>query len=228
MDLDRFRKLPLLGILRGIGEEDVAPLADTVAGAGLGAIEVTMNTANAPALIRRLVAAARGRLMVGAGTVLSVRELDEALAAGATFVVMPTLVAEVVERCVARQVPVFPGALTPQEIFAAWSAGATMVKVFPAGAFGPGYFKEVKGPFRDIELLACGGVTAENMAAYFAAGAAAAAFGGSVFRAEWLAQRDFRRIGDEVGKLVAACAAAGSDPRETGASPHAPAGRSSR
>jgi len=208
MDLDRFRKLPLLGILRGIGEEVVAPLADTVAGAGLVAIEITMNTAKAPALIRRMVAASKGRLMVGAGTVLSLQDLDEALAAGATFVVMPTLVPDVVERCVAEKIPVFPGALTPQEILNAWRAGATMVKVFPAGSFGPGYFKEVKGPFRDIELLACGGVSAENMSSYFGAGASAAAFGGSVFRADWLARRDFRRIGDEVGKLVDACRAA--------------------
>jgi 2-dehydro-3-deoxyphosphogluconate aldolase/(4S)-4-hydroxy-2-oxoglutarate aldolase len=208
MDLDRFRKLPLLGILRGIREEDVTPLADAVAATGLAAIEITMNTPNAPALIRRLVAESKGRLMVGAGTVLSLHDLDEALAAGATFIVMPTLVADVVERCVARKIPVFPGALTPQEIFNAWQAGATMVKVFPAGSFGPGYFKEVKGPFGDIELLACGGVNAENMSSYFGAGASAAAFGGSVFRAEWLAGRDFQRIGEEVGKLVDACRAA--------------------
>ena len=207
MDLDRFRTLPLLGILRGIGAEDVAPLADVVADAGLPALEITMNTADAPALIRRLVAVTRGRVMVGAGTVLSVAALDAALAAGATFIVMPTLAADVVAHCRAAGVPCFPGALTPQEIFAAWTAGAAMVKVFPAGCFGPAYFKEVKGPFRDIELLACGGVDADNMGAYFAAGASAVAFGASVFRADWLRAGEYARIGEHVGRLVQACRA---------------------
>ncbi len=212
MDLDRFRTLPLLGILRGIGSDDVVPLAEAVAAAGLEAIEITMNTPAAPALIRRMVAAARGRIAVGAGTVLSVGDLEQALDAGATFAVMPVLVREVVESCAARGVPVFPGALTPQEIFAAWQAGATMVKVFPASCFGPGYLKEIKGPFADVELLACGGVKAENTAAYFAAGASAVAFGASVFRSDWLAERRYERIGEKVGNLVRACRAARPGP----------------
>lgn len=208
MDLDRFRRLPLLGILRGISAADVPPLVEAVVAAGLEAIEITMNTAGAPALIRGMAAEARGRLMVGAGTVLDARDLDAALEAGAGFIVMPTLVAEVAERCAAAAIPVFPGALTPQEILHAWRAGAAMVKVFPASCFGPGYFREIKGPFADIELLACGGVNAGNLAAYFASGASAVAFGGSVFRADWLAERRYQRIGEEVEKLVRACRAA--------------------
>ena len=208
MDIDRFRRLPLLGILRGITAADVPPLAAAVAAAGLEAIEITMNTAGAPALIRCMAAEAKGRLMVGAGTVLGLDDLDAALGAGASFIVMPTLVPEVAERCAARGVPIFPGALTPQEIFNAWKAGATMVKVFPASCFGPGYLKEIKGPFRDIQLLACGGVNTENMATYFASGASAVAFGASVFRSDWLAERHYERIGEEVRKLVQACRAA--------------------
>jgi 2-dehydro-3-deoxyphosphogluconate aldolase/(4S)-4-hydroxy-2-oxoglutarate aldolase len=208
MDIDRFRRLPLLGILRGITAADVPPLAAAVAAAGLEAIEITMNTAGAPALIRGMAAEAKGRLMVGAGTVLGLDDLDAALGAGASFIVMPTLVPEVAERCAARGVPIFPGALTPQEIFNAWKAGATMVKVFPASCFGPGYLQEIKGPFQDIQLLACGGVNTENMATYFASGASAVAFGASVFRSDWLAERRYERIGEEVRKLVQACRAA--------------------
>ena len=208
MDIDRFRRLPLLGILRGITAAEVLPLAEAVAAAGLEAIEITMNTPGAPALIRCMAAEAKGRLMVGAGTVLGLDDLDAALDAGATFIVMPTLVPEVAERCAAGGVPIFPGALTPQEIFNAWKAGATMVKVFPASCFGPGYLKEIKGPFPDIQLLACGGVNTENMATYFASGASAVAFGASVFRSDWLAERRYERIGEEVRKLVQACRAA--------------------
>jgi len=208
MDLTRFRQLPLLGILRGIAAADADPLVETVVAGGLEAIEITMNTADAPALIRRMTRTANGRLMVGAGTVLGADDLARALDAGATFVVMPTLVSAVVERCVAAGVPMFPGALTPQEIFTAWSAGAAMVKVFPASCFGPGYFKEIKGPFRDVELLACGGVHADNVGAYFAAGASAVAFGASVFRSDWLEARRYDDIGAAVRTLVKACRAA--------------------
>lgn len=210
MDIERFRRLPLLGILRGIVAADVEPLIEVMVDAGLEAVEVTMNTSGAPALIERFRAAAGNRLMVGAGTVLDRDALAAALDAGATFIVMPILVPAVVEECAARSIPVFPGALTPQEIFTAWQAGATMVKVFPASCFGPAYFKEVKGPFADIELLAVGGVDAHNMSAYFANGASAVAFGGSVFRPAWLQEHRYDLMAAEIGSLVAACRASRS------------------
>jgi 2-dehydro-3-deoxyphosphogluconate aldolase/(4S)-4-hydroxy-2-oxoglutarate aldolase len=80
-----------------------------------------------------------------------------------------------------------------------------MVKVFPAGSFGPGYLKEVKGPFADVELLACGGVNAANLGEYFRCGASAVAFGASVFRSDWLRGRRYERIAEEIAALVAAC-----------------------
>lgn len=209
VDLARFRRLPLVGILRGIGTDDVEPLAATVIDAGLTTIEITMNTPGAPALIARLRAVAGERLMVGAGTVLDLEAYAAARGAGASFIVMPTLVPPVVERCTAECVPVFPGALTPQEIHVAWTAGATMVKVFPAGVFGPSYLREIKGPFGQIELMAVGGVTADNLGQFFSCGASAVAFGASVFRREWLAIRAYDRIGAEVRRLVDACAGSG-------------------
>jgi 2-dehydro-3-deoxyphosphogluconate aldolase/(4S)-4-hydroxy-2-oxoglutarate aldolase len=138
MQLERFRRLPLLGIVRGIGVDDVEPLTDLAIDAGLETIEITMNTAAAPALIRRLRARAGDRLTVGAGTVLDLEMLDAARAAGASFIVMPCLVPDVVERCVTYGIPVFPGGLTPQEIYRAHVAGATMVKVFPP-VLGPAF-----------------------------------------------------------------------------------------
>jgi len=204
MDLDRFRELPLLGILRGIREDEVGPVAETALAAGLSAIEITMNTDGAPALIRRLLAEARGRLMVGAGTVLTSEDLEEALDAGASFIVTPTLVEAVTKGCEERGIPVFPGALTPTEIHRAWSAGAAMVKVFPAAAFGPAYFKEIAGPFQEIELLACGGVTPENIGAFFKNGASAASFGGSIFKREWLETGAYDRVEAGLRELVGA------------------------
>ncbi len=202
MDFNGFYERPLMGILRGIRDKELAPVLETILAAGLRAIEITMNTKGAAALIKRLADLAAGRILVGAGTVLTSDDLERALDAGARFIVMPTLVEAVVSRCVARAVPVFPGALTPQEIWTAWTAGATMVKVFPSSVFGPAYFREIAGPFPDIPLLACGGVGAHNLNEYFRCGARAASFGGSVFKREWMAQGAFDRIGEAVGALV--------------------------
>jgi 2-dehydro-3-deoxyphosphogluconate aldolase/(4S)-4-hydroxy-2-oxoglutarate aldolase len=202
MDVASFKKKPILGILRGVKADCMEPLVETVISSGLEAIEITMNSASAPELIRKAKQVSLNRLTIGAGTVLSIDSLKLALESGATFIVTPVLVKDVVEYCVKSKIPVFPGALTPFEIYQAWAAGATMVKVFPAKLFGPEYFREIKGPFNDIELLACSGVTPQNMQEYFASGASAVSFGASVFKKEWLVAKDFKAIGQAVKKYI--------------------------
>ena len=203
MDIARFKKLPVMGILRGVELDVIEPLVEAITSSGLETIEITMNTKSAPELIRLAVRKSGKKLMIGAGTVLNMDSLKSALESGATFIVTPTLIKEVLEFCVNRKIPVFPGALTPQEIYNAWSAGATMVKVFPAKLFGPEYFKEIKGPFNDIELLACGGVTPGNTKEYFDNGASAISFGASVFKKEWLAKRDTKNICNSIKAYLA-------------------------
>lgn len=204
MDVARFRKKPLMGILRGVELGQIESLVDTVISSGLEAIEITMNTSNAAELIRKAVKLSSGRLMVGAGTVLNMEALKSALDSGATFIVMPVLVKDVLKYCLRNKIPAFPGALTPQEIYNAWREGATMVKVFPAKFFGPEYFREVRGPFGDIEFLACGGVAPENLQSYFKNGASAFAVGSSVFKKEWLKAKDFRSIAECIKKYLKA------------------------
>lgn len=202
MDIKQFKELPILGILRGVEADMIEPIVETAIGSGLQTIEITMNTPNAAELIKSMGRIAKGRLTIGAGTVLTMKDLRSALDAGATFIVLPTLVHDIVDYCLNNTIPVFPGALTPQEIYNAWDRGATMVKVFPAKFFGPEYFKEIKGPFQDIELLACGGVSPDNISSFFSCGASAVAFGGCVFKKEWLASQDFSRIGESVKAFV--------------------------
>lgn len=204
MDITRFKRLPILGILRGIEADVLEPLLSTIESAGLKTVEITMNTPNAAGLIRKAVALSKGGLVIGAGTVVDMKSLKASLNAGATFIVMPVLVKKVVKYCVKKKIPVFPGALTPREIYAASQAGATMVKVFPSGFFGPAYFKEIKGPFHDVQLLACGGVTPDNIASYFENGASAISFGASVFKKEWLLKKDFKSIGLSIQKFIQA------------------------
>ncbi|MFH1239458.1 MAG: bifunctional 4-hydroxy-2-oxoglutarate aldolase/2-dehydro-3-deoxy-phosphogluconate aldolase [bacterium] len=204
MDVRQFRKLPIMGILRGVQADTIEPLVETVVSAGLRTMEINMNTKGAAKIIHRAVRVAKERLIIGAGTVLDMRSLKNALDAGATFIVMPVMINEVVEYCVDNRIAVFPGALTPQEIYRAWQAGATMVKVFPSPFFGPAYLKEIKGPFQDIELMACGGIKPENIKSYFASGASAVAFGGSIFRKEWLMAGEFSHIGKAIKDLIKA------------------------
>jgi len=202
MDVNQFKQLPVLGILRGIEADQIEPLVECVVSSGLKTIEITMNTPSASELIKKMVNTSSGRLTIGAGTVLTMDDLKLALDAGATFIVMPTLIPEIVEHCLKEKIPVFPGALTPQEICNAWRAGATMVKVFPAKFFGPTYLKEIKGPFNDIELLACGGVNYDNIKAFFANGASAVAFGASIFNPEWIKAGSFDRIEESINSLI--------------------------
>jgi len=202
MNIEGFKELPIIGILRGIEESCLELLVEAVVSSGLKSIEITMNTEGATSLIKEAIRLSKGRLTVGAGTVVSMDDLKQALDSGATYVVMPTLIEPVVEYCAKANIPVFPGALTPQEIHDAWEAGATMVKVFPAKFFGPAYFKEIKGPFSEIELLACGGVNSGNISTFFENGASAVAFGGSIFKQEYLREQTFDKIKEAIESLV--------------------------
>lgn len=202
MDIKKFKKLPIMGIIRGIELEYIERLIAAVISSGLKTIEITMNTEGADRLIKKAIRFSKGRLVIGAGTVLNLDSLKLALDCGASFIVMPVLIEQVVKYCVKHKIPVFPGALTPQEIYRAWESGATMVKVFPAKFFGPQYFKEIKGPFNQLELLACAGVTAKNMKEYFACGASAVAFGAGVFRKDWIANNNFANIAASIKEFV--------------------------
>ncbi|THB66303.1 MAG: bifunctional 4-hydroxy-2-oxoglutarate aldolase/2-dehydro-3-deoxy-phosphogluconate aldolase [Gammaproteobacteria bacterium] len=195
-------KFAVVGILRGIGIEDVDPIVDASIAGGLPAIEVTMNTPGFEQILKRMKVVAAGRITVGAGTVLGEESLHKALAAGAEFIVSPVFEEHIVEYCAENQIPVFPGALTPTEIYAAWSAGATMVKLFPAKFFGTEYIKEVLAPLDKVRILACGGVSATNVSDYFSAGAMAVAFGGSIFSKSRIENGEFEKITKDISILV--------------------------
>ena len=191
-----------MGILRAKSEVEIEILVEALISSGLKTLEITMNSHDAVNLISRAKEASSGRLSLGAGTVLSVSDMEKALEAGAEFIVMPCQVPEISKYCKDKGIPVFPGAFTPQEVWNAWESGADMVKIFPSSMFGPKYFKELKGPFNNVKLMAVGGVRAENIAEYFASGASAVAFGGSVFKQELIEKGEYAAIGDTVKQYV--------------------------
>jgi 2-dehydro-3-deoxyphosphogluconate aldolase / (4S)-4-hydroxy-2-oxoglutarate aldolase len=202
MDINIFEKMPLLGILRGITDDMIQPIADISVSAGLNSIEITMNTEHAPHLIRQMKGYAGSELIVGAGTVLSMDSLNSALDAGATFIVMPCYISEIAEYCVSQGIPVFPGAITPNEVFTSWNVGATMIKLFPVRFYGPQYVLELKGPFDSVKFMACGGITPENLPLYFDAGVSAVAFGGEVYEQQLLKNKAYKSISLHLKKLV--------------------------
>jgi 2-dehydro-3-deoxyphosphogluconate aldolase/(4S)-4-hydroxy-2-oxoglutarate aldolase len=200
-----FSDVPVIGILRGIPADALEPVIDAAVDGGLTCIEITLNTPGALELIKRAADRCGPRTCVGAGTVLTAENCGQAVDAGASFIVAPNTNASVMKVCRERSVPAIPGALTPTEVQAAWEAGAFMVKVFPVSLLGgPAYIKELRGPFDATRLLACGGVTLENLDRYFSAGADGIAIGGSVFRADAVARKAFGDIREEIRRFVEA------------------------
>lgn len=173
-------QVPIVGILRGVDPAIALDAARAAARAGLTAVEVTLNS-RAPMDVIAALAAELPEVAVGAGTVMTLKDMRDAVDAGARFIVSPHFDREIVTVCVDRDIPVFPGALSPTEVWEAHSAGATMVKLFPAGVLGPAYVRALQGPLPQIDLLVTGGIDATNIAEYLAAGARAAAVGGSLF-----------------------------------------------
>lgn len=194
--------VPVVGILRGITPDFLGPLMAASYAAGLQAIEVTFNTEGAEAMVRTQRTSVPEGNWLGMGTIRNLDEAERAVAAGAMFIVTPNTDVEVIRFAKDRNIPVIAGALSPTEVYAAWSAGAAMVKVFPAGAYGPGYIRDLLGPFDQIPLVAVGGVTHDNVQAYFAAGAAAVGVGTTLFGKQALIDRSARAAGDHVQRFL--------------------------
>lgn len=158
------------------------PLARALAAGGVTAIEVTLTTPGALALIAQL-RDSEPSLLVGAGSVLSAAAAREAIAAGAQYIVSPVFDAGVLAAAHAQDRPMCPGAYTPTEILAAYSAGADVVKVFPADTLGPAFIKGVLAPMPFLPLMPTGGVTPQNVGDWISAGAVAVGLGSALVNA---------------------------------------------
>jgi len=143
-------------------------------------VEITMDSANAADVLKHFRSRVPANCLLGAGTVTTVGLAEIALDAGASFVVTPNLDQEVVQTVRSHGIPMMPGAMTPTEILEAAKAGADFVKVFPASVVGPRYFRELRGPFADIPLMASGGITLENAAEFIKFGVDVLGLGGGL------------------------------------------------
>ena len=201
-DLVQFDRQPVLGIIRGAPPDSAHGVMQACISAELQYLEFTLNSKEALSCIEEGAREFPETLCVGAGTVLSVADAERAVNAGAKFIVAPTLNEDVAAYCRERNLPYFPGALTPTEIEKAWNCGATMVKVFPANQMGPGYFSTIRGPFNEIRLMAVGGIRPDNVHSYLGAGASAVALGGSVFSSGRMKNKEFDIIQKEISDFL--------------------------
>ena len=188
-----------LAVVRAPEIPDPAALANALAKSGIRVVELTFTT---PRVLDHLLAAATSEAVVGVGTVLTADQARSAVDVGTEFLVTPGIRAGVAEVATDSGIPVIMGALTPTEVLVALDLGAAAVKIFPACAFRPGYFKDLHGPFPDIALIPSGGVNAGNAADFLARGAIAVSAGADVVPPQAVLSGDWSEIASRAASFV--------------------------
>lgn len=202
-DMGSFLHSKVIGILRGVERSFFSEIVDASFASGLLALEVTMNTTDVLAMIEDTLGKVPMGAFLGVGTVRTLDEAKSAISAGAMFLVTPNVNVTVIEYAVGQKIPVVAGALTPTEVYTAWSAGASMVKVFPCNAMGGAqYIKSLLGPFDQIPLVAVGGVTLETVTDYFKAGSIAVGVSSELFGRDALLEKNIKKLTKNVKNFM--------------------------
>ncbi len=194
---------PVIAVVRAPRIPDAAALCAALAEGGIRWVELTYTTPNVTDHLERAAAVDTG-CRLGVGTVLTAEQAKNGIAAGASFLVTPGCRPEVAEAARLADTPVVLGALTPTEVAQAVDLGAAAVKIFPAKTFGPGYFKDLRGPYPDVPLVASGGVNAANAGEFLANGALAVCAGTDVVPPETVAAGDWPEITRRARAFMAA------------------------
>jgi 2-dehydro-3-deoxyphosphogluconate aldolase/(4S)-4-hydroxy-2-oxoglutarate aldolase len=209
--IETVRAIEACGVVAVIRLKEPAKLrsvVDALGEGGVRALEVTMTVPGAIGLIEQLAPTLPKGFLLGAGTILDSETARLAILAGAQFVVGPVFRPDVVAMCHRYDVAAMPGCFTPTEILAAWEAGADIVKVFPATALGPGFFKDVRGPLPQVKLMPTGGVSLDNAGDWIAAGAVAVGVGTALLDGAAIEAGHYTVITGNARRIVANIAAA--------------------
>ena len=198
----------IIAIIRGFAPDVCLNLAEAYFRGGIRLVEVTFNqkapetwkdTAAAIGAIKTRFA---GDVHVGAGTVLTEEQLSMCRDAGGEYMITPNVKPALIRSCVEQGLVAMPGALTPSEAVDAWDAGASFVKIFPAGSLGPGYVKAIRAPLSHIPFLAVGGISPDNVAEFMRVGCVGAGVGGNLTNKEWIAAGAWDKITETARQLV--------------------------
>lgn len=183
--------------------KDAKPLAKALCEGGLPCAEVTFRTAAAEESIRQMTEA-YPEMLVGAGTVLTTEQVDRAVAAGAKFIVSPGFDPEIVDYCLKKEIPVFPGCITPSEIAQAVKRGLKVVKFFPAEQFGGvATIKALAAPYVGLKFMPTGGVSAKNLKDYLSCKSIIACGGSWMVKGDMIKAGEFDKIKSLTEEAVA-------------------------
>ena len=199
----RIEEIGIIPAIRVSTPEDALFAAEAVCRHGIPIVEVTMTVPGAVSVISEL-AAKNSSVITGAGSVPSVETARRCIEAGAQFLTSTGLNLDIVHFAVGKNVVVFPGALTPTEIMAAWEAEPDFIKIFPCSSVGgPAYIRALRGPFPHIPLIASGGVNQQTAEEFILAGATALGIGGELIPHEAIQRRQEHRIGELARRFLA-------------------------
>ncbi len=204
--LQTLRDTAVLAVLRAPSAEIALDASEALIRSGITGIEVTYSTPDATEVIAELVRRHGDAAYVGAGTVTTAEQAQDAASAGAQFLVSPGTSATLTPAMMDTGLVVMTGALTPSEVMEATRLGVDVVKIFPASLGGPSYLGALRGPFPDVPLMPTGGVNPDNLAAWFAAGAIAVGAGGDLVPSSALSSGDMGEIESRAGLFVSALA----------------------
>ena len=178
--LHRILERPLVAIVRASDADVAEGIAEACVAGGITALEISLTTPRGLELIERLGQRHAGRVIVGAGTVLDSETARLAILAGAEFILSPTLDLSMVRICSRYQVVSMPGVATPSEAVSAIEHGADIAKIFPGDAFGPAFIQAMRAPLPHLPFMPSGGVSLDNLGAWFESGAVAVGVGSSL------------------------------------------------
>ncbi len=204
----RIEESGLIAVIRADNEFQALDVCKALRDGGVTVWEIAMTTPGALKAIERAANEFGNDGILGVGTVLDSETAVAAIHAGADFVFSPITDLGVIEVAHRYSRVVVPGALTPTEIATAWSAGADMVKVFPANHFGPSYFKDIRGPLPQVKLTPTGGVSLETVPDWIHAGAAALGVGSAMVKKDLIRSGDWKGLSELARKFVEAVQAA--------------------
>lgn len=204
MGLEHLRRVGLVPVVRAPNAEEALAACRALVRGGLTGLEVTMTVPGAHEVIATLRKDFGEQVLVGAGTVTSIADAELCLRAGARFIVTPVCLPELIAVAHEASAIVALGALTPTEVWTAWTAGADVVKVFPASALGgPSYIQALKAPFPEVRLMPTGGVGLTTIEAFLAAGAFALGVGGALVDVAQLRERGAEYVANQARLYVA-------------------------
>ena len=202
---DTVRRIEACGVVAVIRLQDGSRLravVEALAEGGITALEVTMTVPRAIELIGEIAPTLPAGFVIGAGTVVDAETARVTVAAGARFIVGPVFRPSVIDAAHAAGAAAMPGCFSPTEILAAWDAGADVVKVFPATALGPAYFKDLRGPLPQVKLMPTGGVSLENAGEWIKAGAVAIGVGGALVDPKLVAAGRYAAITERAQRFI--------------------------